>query len=92
MGEAWKNKTKEGFTRVVNGTRENMTDLEFIDKFGQEEFDKIVLADKKTKEGPKDPSTGMTRKQIQDKAKSLGINAKQTSKDLLSQIEVAERK
>lgn len=75
--EGW-TKKKGGWTRVVNGTRENLSN---------DAYAGLNLGDL----DDLDPAP-LTRKEIQDTAKSLGINAKQTSKDLLSQIKVAESK
>ena len=62
-------KKKGGWTRVVNGTRENRTDEEHgVSK-------------------PKEPfEGGMSRKEIQAKAKALGIPANQTNEVLLKLI------
>ncbi len=62
-------KKKGGWTRVVNGTRENRTDEEHgVSK-------------------PETPTEGvMTRKEIQAKAKALGIPANQSSEILMGLI------
>lgn len=64
-------KKKGGWTRVVNGTRENLTNEEYA------EFNPK----------PKEPfEGGMSRKEIQAKAKALGIPANQTNEVLLKLI------
>lgn len=94
----WKNKSKEGWTRVVDGRRENMTDMEMLKSVGRKKFDKMVADDATEKAGPleipvsEETALGieMSRADIQKKAKSLGIPANQTSKVLMGLIEEAE--
>lgn len=80
--EGW-TKKKGGWTRVVNGTRENMTDFEWSCRPGND-----LAAESEEAEA----TTELTRKEIQGKAKSLGIKANQTNNELLAQIAVAESK
>lgn len=87
----WKNKSKEGWTRVIDGTRENMTDHEMIANVGQKKFDAMLAEDAAEKAaGPIVVPRTHGRTEIQARAKELKIDARQTNDVLLELIAEAE--
>lgn len=88
----WRNKSKEGWTRVVNGKREHKTDFEMVEEIGLDEFDKLIAADQEKKKGPTHKPGGMTRGEIQAKAIELGLKGNQKTSVLIKLIEKAEAK
>jgi len=74
-------KKKGGWTRVVNGLRENYTDEEYqiLGDMFPEPAEELAVEPK-----------AMTRREIQAKAKALGIAANQSTETLLEMITEAE--